>query len=243
MREGKTRRGAVTRIVVVGGVLITAAAAVALYTPWLGLFGLRQIIVSGNEHVSAETIGQAAGLRPGQPLLGISRGAVSSRIEQVPWIKQAFVQRNFPDGIRVSVTERDLVCWMSGTVAGECVMVGEGGVIVSTECEDSDRIFELVGARTTGSAPGARLGDGDVVSLVHALGEPAIRELGIQRIDVSDLSSVVLHAESGLRVLLGAVESCVRRVDALVALSRQIDVKRYASIDLRLEGEATLVTW
>jgi hypothetical protein len=122
-------------------------------------------------------------------------------------------------------------------------MVGEGGVIVSDACESRSDIFELIGARITADAPGGRLVDSGVMELIEALRTPAAFGLGIRRIDVSDLSSVVLHAESGLRILLGAIGACTRRVNALVALGREIDVEDYASIDLRFEGEATLVTW
>lgn len=241
MREGKTRRRAVIRTVVVGGVLITAAA-VALYTPWLGVFGLRRITVSGNRWVSAEAIGRAADLRQGQPLLGISRSVVASRVGTLPWIKEAFVERVFPMGLRIHVVEREPVAWIETSQAG-CLTVGEGGVIVEDGCLEPRPPIELLGAARAGDEPGARLSNESVSDLIEALRTGSISDLHIRRIDVSDLSSVVLQGESGIRVLLGRIESHARRVEALAALSREIDVDRYASIDLRLEGEATLVRW
>jgi cell division protein FtsQ len=241
VREGKSRRRAIIRTVVVGGVLITAAAAITLYTPWLGVFGLREIIVSGNQRVSAEEIGRAAALRSGQPILSISRSGVSSHVGTLPWIKETRVERVLPNAVRIRVVERSPVAWVRD---GErCLTIGEGGIVVDESCTDRDGTFELVGASRTGDAPGARLMDSRVSELMDALRGLQIPGVEIQQIDVSDLSSVILLDESGLRILLGTIESYARRVDALVALSREVDILEYSSIDLRLEGEATLVTW
>ncbi|MGB2982583.1 MAG: hypothetical protein WBC63_01845 [Candidatus Bipolaricaulia bacterium] len=114
---------------------------------------------------------------------------------------------------------------------------------MAATCESRSVLLELRGADLSGDAPGARLLDERVASLLDALRAPALTAMKIQRIDVTDPSSITLDAETGLRVLLGAIELHVRRVEALVALSRAIDLGSYSLIDLRLEGEARLVTW
>jgi len=124
-----------------------------------------------------------------------------------------------------------------------CLLIGEGGVIVDDVCTSADSTVELVGAELVGEEAGGRLADERVTQLIEALRVLSIPELSIRQVDVIDLSSVVLSDASGLRVVLGAIESHVQRVEALVALSRSIDLTMYSSIDLRLEGEATLVTW
>jgi len=243
VREGKARRKAVIRAVVVGGVLITAAAAITLYTPWLGLFGLHEIIVSGNQRISAEEIGRAADLRSGQPILSISRASVAERVGALPWIKETLLERVFPHAVRIRVVERLPIAWTETGDGERCLTIGEGGVVVDDTCADRGEVFELVGALRTGDGPGAVLVDAHVSTLMEAVRDLAIPGVRIQQIDVSDLSSVILYDESGLRILLGAIESYTRRVEALVALSRKVDIREYSSIDLRLEGEATLVRW
>ncbi|MFC2077679.1 cell division protein FtsQ/DivIB [Candidatus Bipolaricaulota bacterium] len=126
---------------------------------------------------------------------------------------------------------------------GECLTVGEGGVIVTAGCETRDTLIELMGGSLSSSAPGARLLDERVAELIERLRSDDLSTMHIQRIDVTDPSSVTLDAESGLRVMLGGIELQAKRVSALAALSRAIDLKDYRLIDLRLEGEARLVTW
>ena len=242
MKEGKTRRRAVSRTVVVGGVLISAAA-IALITPWLGVFGLRQISVSGNRRVSAEAIGQAANLDRSRSLLTISLSTVSKRIATLPWIKQVSATRELPHTLNIRVVERAPVAWITLPGDGGCLTVGEGGVIVTANCEGQNSTFELLGAAVSGDAPGSRLVDGRAADLIDVLHVASLSKINIERIDVSDPSSIVLGGASGLQILLGSIDLYARRVKALAALSRSIDAGKYALIDLRLEGEARLVTW
>ena len=242
MKEGKTRRRAVTRTVVVGGVLISAAA-IALITPWLGVFGLRQISVSGNRRVSAEAIGRTAGLDRDQSLLTVSLSAVSTRVATLPWIKQVSVTRKLPHTLSIRVVERAPVAWIRLPDDSGCLTIGEGGVLVASNCDSRDATFQLLGAALSGDALGSRLVDervADLIDVLHAAPPPSVN---IERIDVSDPSSIVLDEASGLRILLGSIDLFARRVEALAAMSRSIDVGKYALIDLRLEGEARLVTW
>ncbi len=116
-------------------------------------------------------------------------------------------------------------------------------MIVASECVSRASTVELQGAALSGITPGERLADERIVDLIEALRATNLSDMNIQRIDVTDPSSIVLDTEPGLRVLLGTIDSHARRVDALAALSRTIDLGEYRVIDLRLEGEATLVTW
>lgn len=242
MKEGKHRRKIAFRAVVVGGVLISAAA-IALYTPWLGFFGLCAITVSGNQRVSADAIGRVAALERGRPLLTISLSQVASRVSSLPWIRSVIVRRSFPDTVRIHVEERVPIAWITPPDETACLLIGEGGVVVSQTCESRESLFELVGGELSGTDPGARIVDARTTRMVEFLRQAALSDMHIQRIDVSDPDSVVLEAESGLRILLGAIDSHAQRLEKLVVLSRTLDVSDYRTIDLRLEGEATLVTW
>jgi len=242
VKEGKTRRRAASLIGVLGGVLITAAA-IALYIPGLGLFGLREIAVTGNRRVSAEAIARAADLRAGQPLMAISLSRVSSNVSSIPWILSATAHRDFPHGLSIRVRERRPVAWVRSPEDGTCYTVGEGGRIVVEGCESEDALLELVGAPFIDYVPGTGVGDRGVSGLVDALADPALSILNIRRIDVTDPSSVELVTESGLRVLMGSVDTHAQCVAKLAALSREVELSAYRQIDLRLEGEATLVTW
>ena len=154
------------------------------------------------------------------------------------------MQRTFPHGLRIHVQERVPVAWIAVPNEDDCLILADGGVIVPGGCESRDGLIELAGLELSEeTAPGTRLLDEHVADLIDRLKGDIPSIMSIRRIEVSDPSSVTLDADSGLRVLLGEIDACAQRVDALAALSRTIDLERYRLIDLRLEGEARLVTW
>jgi len=239
VKEGKLRRRAVLWVVALGGVLITAAV-ITLYAPWLRLFDLRELVVTGHRYTAVEEIVRAADLSRGQPLLSISLRGVMTRVETLPWIDKAEAHRSFPHTVAITITEREAIARLAQP-DGSCLLLGTGGVILESTCDGFEAGTVVVGARTSGTCPGSVLADERVVWLIDTLHATEFPGLNVRQIDVSDLSSVVLYAESDLRIRFGGIEHGSLRVEELLALCSTIDVSEYTSIDLRLGGEATLV--
>lgn len=240
MKEGTSWRGSALRVFAVGGVLITAAA-IALCTPWFGLVDLREVVITGNQHAAAVELVSLSGLQRGQSLLTLSLGRVSSNLLRHPWIKSVSLERRLPHRLIIRVREREEVAWMSAPSGEGCLTLGEGGVIVSTDCSRSASMIELRGARLSGDGVGDVLLDEAIVRLIDALRGGILASLGTERIDLTDSGSVELETGSGLRVLLGDMDGALSRLSSLAALSRSLDVEEYEVIDLRFGGEATLV--
>ena len=238
-KEGKAWRRRAIVAVVVGGVLTTAAISI-LYIPSLGFFDLREVVISGNRRAAATEIVSLSGLARGQSLFGISLSQVASRIQAHPWIREARLVRDLPHAIRISVVEREEIAWIA-LPEGGCLLLGDGGVIVSSDCNASTSLIEIRGAVLGDSTPGSRLADARIGELVEWLQQEDLHSLRTSALNVSDLASIELLAEDRLRVQLGNIEGIDERVEALAALGRSVDFRDYELIDLRFGGEATLV--
>ena len=240
MKEGRSRRTAAFWLLGVGGVLITAAI-IALYTPWLPIFDLRQVSVSGNLETPARDVLRALNLSRGVALPSISLKAAERRISVLPWVKSVRVTRDFPHGLHIIIAERQPIARLSRDGVG-CLLIGEGGVVVSSDCSGFGDLILLMGIDTLGEGAGARLADGEVMRLISVLRETDLQGLVIEGIDVSGTERrVELIDRSGIRVLLGSLSVAAERVAYLEALCRSMDVEEYELIDLRYGGEATLV--
>ncbi len=240
MKEGTFWRGSAILVFAVGGVLITAAA-IALCTPWFGFVDLREVVVIGNHHTTAPNLVSLSGVRRGQSLLTLSLGRVTKNLLRHPRIKSVRVGRRLPHTLTIQVQEREEVAWMVDPSGDSCLALGEGGVVLSTDCTPSAAMIELRGARISGSGAGAVLLDSAVGELLHVLHDGVLASLDTQLIDLEDPDSIEVKTESGLRVLLGEMDDVLLRLDSLAALSRSLDVADYEVIDLRFGGEATLV--
>jgi cell division protein FtsQ len=239
-KEGKSWRRSAIQVVVVGGVLITAAIVV-LYTPWFHLLDLREVSVGGNRHVTAAELVGLSGLHGGQSLLALSPRRIADRLLTHYWIKEVTVQRDFPHAVRLQIVEREEIAWIASPSGEGCLVLGEGGVVVTRECPPSGALLEVRGAQLTGDAPGSALADPRVATLIGTLWRGDLQIPHIVRLDVSDSDSIEMSDEDGLRLRLGSIEGIAERVRALAALCRAIDVRDYELIDLRVGGEATLV--
>ena len=78
-------------------------------------FGLRQIAVTGQRYTADGDIFDALDLTAARTLLSFDSRAAKARIEQLPWIDRASIERVFPDGVNVQVVERQaFAVWRLG---------------------------------------------------------------------------------------------------------------------------------
>ncbi len=73
---------------------------------------LRRLTVTGREHTSARALRRALGLRTGMPVLAIDLEAAHRRVEALPWVRHARLERRLPDRLRVVLDEhRPIALW------------------------------------------------------------------------------------------------------------------------------------
>ncbi len=239
MNEGEPKKRAVGLTIGIGGVLI-AAAIITLYTPWLGLFNLRVIVVRGNHHITPEEIERVSGLGSGGPLARLPVHRAVQALETIPWVKQAQVTRVYPHTVRITIKERTPIAAIAGK-NGTYLIVGEGGVIVDKERTGSVTYPIITGVPLTAPAPGGRIQDRRITATLTQLRSAGLIPDPFNQLDFSDPSAVKLSSSGGVVVQLGDLSGIDRRIDELVALLPTIKLANYQSIDLRFGGEAILV--
>jgi len=104
------------------GCLITLAVAGALALVVLShtsAFSITSIDAESTEHVSAADIAALAGIPEGTTLLNYDEVLIVENLRRNPWIKDVTLSREFPDRLKVTVTERNvaaIVIMNSGSV-------------------------------------------------------------------------------------------------------------------------------
>jgi cell division protein FtsQ len=238
VKEGKSRLSTAFWLLALGGVLITVAI-IALYTPWLPIFDLREINVSGNRETTALDVARAANLRGGVGLLSVRLSSTAKRVAVLPWVRSVRVRRVFPHGVTLEVTERQPVARVA-LAGNKCALIGEGGVVVGLSCAGRESTPLLKGAALSASEPGGRVANDDVSALMDTL--CAASSLAVRDVNVIDNGrSVELVTTADTLVRLGTLREAAARVRYLEALCRTVKAEQYELIDLRHGGEATLV--
>lgn len=107
-------------------------------------FVVREINVVGRRETAPEDLLAAVGLRRGQPILFFDALAARQRVEQIPWVQKATIQRVLPDTIIVNITERrPFARWQ---IEGKQVLVDiEGKVLMGGHVDEFRMLRRVVG--------------------------------------------------------------------------------------------------
>ena len=104
-REQRQRRVSI-------GARVVAVLAVLALLGWVAtgspLFSVKNVQVTGNQVVPAETIVQAADIPLGIPLAQVDGAGVARRLAEVPGIGRGVVRVSLPDTVTITVTERTI---------------------------------------------------------------------------------------------------------------------------------------
>lgn len=130
---------------VLGVVVLAAAGAWAFSSGWVdrqwaalsaatleasadaGL-ALREVLVQGRSRTSQEELMAALGLKLGAPILAIDPAELRTRLEALPWVARATVERRLPDTLFISVEEREpLALWQHD---GALVLIDREGTVI-----------------------------------------------------------------------------------------------------------------
>lgn len=108
----------------------------AIETAWLNRSanaGLTadNIFVTGRNETSASDVLQAVNISRDQPLLSFSPRDAKQRLENLPWVREASVQRRFPNTVMVNITERTPIGFLQQN--RQLSLVDESGTILAKD--------------------------------------------------------------------------------------------------------------
>ena len=188
-------------------------------------FGLRvqEVLVEGRIRSASETIMETLQTRRGEAILGFDAEAARQRLEALPWIESAVVERRLPDTVYVRLTERSpFALWQNG---GRFHLVDSKGVtILMNPGGDFAQLPVIVGE-------GAPQRAEEILLLLE--GEPQIKPLVAAAIRVGD-RRWNLHLTNGIDVRLPEENPAVA-LGVLADLHRQQKLldRDIVAIDLR----------
>ena len=142
---GALRSRSTRHAVLVGAAGLVLLIAVALFPgrkvanqllSWSGQAGYRvdDIFVEGRVKTPRDQLLTALGVKRGDAILAVDLAAAQKRIEEIPWVRSAAVERRLPDQLHILITERQPVAlWQN---KGRYFLVDREGQIVGDQIED-----------------------------------------------------------------------------------------------------------
>ena len=230
--------------VVTSAILLTgwAGYAASLYLTTASHFEVKKFSVSGLKHMDENQLLAKAGFEAGTNVFRVDLRAIRERVEQLPWVRHAMVERVFPDQIIIKVIEREPIGL--ARIQGEIYQLDIDGKIL-----DPDPARSWAGGFAGGSnfpiLDGLRLGDfkGNPTKVV--LYRKILQDIGqnaLSEVHINDAAEVtVVSASDPLLVTLGASDFRNRWIKYL-QLKPHIQ-QRYplaVRVDLRFKNQVIL---
>ena len=226
--------------IAVGGVAALAAAAIGVSrSPLLAVHHLR---LSGEGHTTTAQVLAATGLDRRPLMTELALGRLRAKLEALPWVASASVQRHWPQTVAIRVTERVPVAAVP-SAAGSMALVDRSGRVLTEGADVGSGAPTITGLAPAGS-PGSVLAPAPGMSdaLVLAAGLPAVEAASssqIKGIVVAD-GTLDLTLTGGATVTFGTADGLDAKLLALHTVLQQVSLKGIAGINLRLPSAPVL---
>ena len=134
-REARARQvrtadamGIVMRVVVVVAVVAAVLGVAFLVLSNTSTFQITSIDAVASDHVSTDDIQKLAKVEEGTTLLNVDTNAITQNLMKNPWVESVSVEREFPDKLKISVTERTVEAVVVMSSRSVAWYLGEGEV-------------------------------------------------------------------------------------------------------------------
>lgn len=188
-------------------------------------FGLTvaRITLEGRNKESLSAIRRSLGVARGDSVLLIDLGAAKARLEVLPWVRTATVERRLPDGVVVHIVEhRPVARWR--TKRGTKLVSADGTVIPGADIRPYQHLPLIHGPGANTSAAALA----EVLAVEPALARRVVeaRRMGRRRWDLTFDNGAVLRLPEGLeRAAWRKFASFERRYGLLERGARKLDMR------------------
>jgi cell division protein FtsQ len=224
-----------------GLVVLALLLLVVLHTPW---FSARVVTVSGaHPHTPTASIIAAAGLDGHPPLISVDPGSTAARVEALPYIASAIVERHWPDAVVVAVTERAPVVTMAGPGSSWSVLDGQGRTLQVLAARPAGLIVFVVHTTGGGVPPGPV---GSSLPAVASVGLAVCRTLPpafvaqVVTATVAPDGTASLGLNSGITVLLGTDDDLKAKYEDVAAIIAHAQLVGATTIDVTVPQSPTV---
>lgn len=209
-----------------------AAGALVWLVYFSSVLGVHHVAVDGTSLLDSEQVRAAAGVAPGEALASLDLEEVGDRVAALDPVAAVEVERSWPRGLSIVVTEREPVAVVrrGGVLSG----MDAGGVLFRTY-DRKPRGLPLVDAEALEALEAAGRDDAlaEVATAVAAL-EPAVARR-VDHVEVASRDAIVLVLDGGDRVTWGSAEDSDLKGQVLAVLLEE----EASGYDVSVPGQPT----
>ena len=132
VKISKLKKKAKSHVGVLSFLLVVAIICFLLTSP---IFSIESVTVSGNDKISSEEIISTSGITYEQNILRIDKFAIINKIQEIPYVKNAEIKRNWPNEVCIAVEENASVAEI--IFYGSKILLDENGTILEVVTDNT----------------------------------------------------------------------------------------------------------
>ena len=202
------------------------------------IVSVRTVNIDGASRTPADAVAQAIGAVKGHPIYAVNTGAIQHRLEALPWVRSARVERHWPRTLRITITERVAVA-TAPAADGSLRLVDADGRVVDVAATAPPGLVEIVGPVAPG-APGSAVDVAARGALLVAAALPATLMGKVVEAEWNDRGEVRLGLTPRGRVLVGPPTQLTEKLLALDTLLANVDPATIGEVDVRAPEAPTI---
>jgi cell division protein FtsQ len=204
----KDQRRRTVRGWLIGGLALAIVLATGYVVGFSPALAARAVTVAGAKVLTRKDVLDAAAVTPGTPLVWVDPGQVAERVSGLPAVAEVTVSRDWPDQVRIAVTER----------RPRLAIPAGGGFLLA---DASGVVFQAVETAPSGlvvveADPYSQQVLVDVGTVFSALS--AATAAKVSRLEAPTRDGIVLRLRDGSRVVWGSAEESALKSQVLDAL-------------------------
>lgn len=224
----KARRAAVRRdvgrrrlrrlVLAASTILVVLVSYVIARSP---LLDINEVSYVGLEQTSLDAALVAASVDLGDPLIGLDLDAIGRRLEALPWVETASVERSWTGRLSIEITERQALAAVMAA-QDEWVLVDASGRILTGVIVVSPDVPKISGVSAAGE-PGTRLPADASAPLRLAELLPPRLDGRVDGIYVDAIGELWVSLKSADRILLGTDSDLAFKVISFTTVLEELD--------------------
>ncbi|MDN5899189.1 MAG: FtsQ-type POTRA domain-containing protein [Brachybacterium sp.] len=215
-RPWRRRRRAILAGTAIAALVVVAALVTAIFLPALQV---HEVAVDGTGYVEEAEVRTIAAPRADGSVLLVPTGEIAEEVGALPGVASVDVERIWPDGVRVSITETTPIAVLTG-LDGTSVVVGEDGQQLPAAAGEGETLVPLAVSSGSTDPEGAAAAMSEVLAEMPASLRGAVREVSAST--TSDVSfELALEGGGTTTVVWGDARDAELKTEVVQALLGQ----------------------
>ena len=199
------------------------------------LFEIRQIDIIGSSFICDEAILSHAQLETGQNMLAFSASTVREQINQLPYVQDVDVVREFPDRIVITVEERIPIANIRVAHSATYLLIDDAGMVLESASAPAPALPVAIGIDFASFSVGEYLDVEDNLVFRDMLRLSRLFARYSFFPDIVDMSNpvdIVFQTEN-LNIFFGNMSDMDRKIQYISAIKEQFSPETRGFIDIR----------